>query len=454
MRIDGPVHFVGIGGAGQRATAELLLGQGVRVGGSDVNPSPILVDLAARGATVHTGHAASHLDPAARLVVVSSAVPEGNPEVAAARERGVEVVKNAELLRRIGAGRRTLAVAGTHGKTTTTSMLAWTCVQAGLDPACIVGGEVRNLGASGRAGDGPWFVVEADEYDRRFLALDPWVAVVLNLEPDHLDYYGSAEQLTAAFRQFVAAPPTDGCVVLCADDPGAAALAPAARAPVVTYGLEQGDWQAREIEVSTDATSFVIVHRGQAVARCTLRVVGLHNVRNALACCAAAAHAGVAPETTAAALGEFRGAGRRFELVGEAGGVAVISDYGHLPAEVRAVIAAARQRYPGRRLWAVFQPHTYARTRLWMAEFAAACREADEVRIVGAYVPSGRETVHADAETQELAEHAGAPYLPGQQAVPAALAPELRPGDVVLLIGAGDIDRAAGPLLAALGRAA
>ncbi|HEV7216262.1 MAG TPA: UDP-N-acetylmuramate--L-alanine ligase [Chloroflexota bacterium] len=450
--ITGPVHFIGIGGVGQRSAAELLLAQGVEVTGSDVQDSPALVALAARGAQIFVGHAAENLG-AARLVVVSSAVPEGNPEIGEARRRGVEVVKNAELERRVGLGRRTLAVAGTHGKTTTTSMLAWIFSQAGVDPTFIVGGEVRNLGVGGQAGRGPWFIVEADEYDRRFLSLDPWCAIVTSLEADHLDYYGSMEELVGAYRQFVARTPVAGRVILCADDAGARSLAAAATAPVQTYGTGVADWQAVEIEQAPEATRFVVTEHGQRRTRCTLRVPGLHNVRNALACFAAAAAAGISAEVTAAALAEFVGAGRRFELIGEAGGVTVINDYGHLPAEVRVTIASARQRYPGRRIWAVFQPHTYARTRLWMEEFAAACREADRSLVVGAYVPSGRESVQTDSETRELAARVGVPYLANRQELLPALLPQLRSSDVVLLIGAGDIYLAAEPLLQLLGAA-
>jgi len=381
-------------------------------------------------------------------------VPEGNPEIVAARQRGIEVVKNAELERRIGLGRRTVAVAGTHGKTTTTSMLAWIFTQAGVDPTFIVGGEVRNLGVGGHAGAGPWFVVEADEYDRRFLSLDPWCAIVTSMEADHLDYYGSMEQLAGAFQQFVARVPADGRVILCADDAGATSLADAATAPVECYGLGPADWQAVDVEPRPEATHFVVTNQGRRVATGVLRVPGLHNVRNALACFAAAAAAGIAPGVVAAALAEFQGAGRRFELMGEANGVTLINDYGHLPAEVRVTIASARQRYPDRRVWAVFQPHTYARTRLWMDEFATACREADRSLIVGAYVPSGRESVQTDSETQELALKIGVPYLANRQELLPALLPQLRSGDVVLLIGAGDIYLAAEPLLQQLSAAA
>jgi UDP-N-acetylmuramate--alanine ligase len=453
LALGGPVHFIGIGGVGQRAAAELLLAQGTAVTGSDVLDSATLRSLRERGARVFVGHDAANLG-AAVLVVVSSAVPEGNPEILEARRRGVEVVKNAELERRIGQGRRTVAVAGTHGKTTTTSMLAWIFTQAGLDPTFIVGGEVRNLGVSGQGGGGPWFVVEADEYDRRFLSLDPWCAIVTSMEADHLDYYGSMEQLVGAFRQFVARAPAGGRVILCADDAGAATLATAATAPVETYGTGPATWRAVDIEQRPATTRFTVTQGERPVATGTLRVPGLHNVRNALACFAAAASAGVAADVVAAALEQFQGAGRRFELIGERQGVTVVSDYGHLPAEVRVTIAAARQRYPGRRVWAVFQPHTYARTRLWMDEFAAACREADRSLVVGAYVPSGRESVQADSETRELAAKIGVPYLTDRQQLVPALTSQLRSGDVVLLIGAGDIYLAADPLLQHLGATA
>lgn len=450
--IVGPVHFIGIGGVGQRSAAELLLAQGLRVTGSDVLDSPALHSLTERGAQVVIGHATENLG-GAQLVVVSSAVPESNPEIVEARRRGIDVVKNAELERRIGLGRRTIAVAGTHGKTTTTSMLAWIFSQASMDPTFIVGGEVRNLGVGGHAGAGPWFIVEADEYDRRFLSLDPWCAIITSLEADHLDYYGSMDQLVDAFQQFVARSPASGRVIVCADDPGAMALTKAAAAPVESYGIGPAAWQAKGIEQAPDATCFVVAKDGQHVARCVMRVPGLHNVRNALACFAAAATAGIALDIVVAALATFQGAGRRFELNGEARGVAVLNDYGHLPAEVRVTIASARQRYPGRRVWAVFQPHTYARTRLWMDEFAAACREADRCLIVGAYVPSGRESVQSDAETRELAAKIGVPYLANRQELLPALFPELRSGDVVLLVGAGDLYLAAEPLLQRLGAA-
>jgi UDP-N-acetylmuramate--alanine ligase len=452
VAITGPVHFIGIGGVGQRSAAELLLAQGVAVSGSDLQDSPALHSLTTRGARVFVGHTAENLGNA-RLVVVSSAVPEGNPEVAAARQGGIEVIKNAELERRIGLGRRTIAVAGTHGKTTTTSMLAWIFTHAGADPTFLVGGEVRNLGVGGHAGGGPWFVVEADEYDRRFLSLDPWCTIVTSLEADHLDYYGSMEELVGAYRQFVARAPAAGRVILCADDAGARSLAAAATAPVETYGAGTGDWQAVEIEQTPEATRFVVARDGRHQASCALGVPGVHNVRNALACFAASAAAGISPEVTAAALAEFAGAGRRFELMGEAGGVTVVNDYGHLPAEVRVTIAAARQRYPQRRIWAVFQPHTYARTRLWMDEFAAACREADRSLVVGAYVPSGRESVQTDSETRELATRIGVPYLANRWELLPALLPQVQRGDVVLLIGAGDIYLAAEPLLQQLGAA-
>jgi UDP-N-acetylmuramate--alanine ligase len=333
-------------------------------------------------------------------------------------------------------------------------MLAWIFTQAGVDPTFIVGGEVRNLGVGGHGGAGPWFVVEADEYDRRFLSLDPWCAIVTSMEADHLDYYGSLEQLVRAFQQFVARTPPDGRVILCADDNGALTLAKAATAPVETYGTGPATWQAVDIEQAPEATRFWVAKDGYKVVACTLGVPGLHNVRNSLACFAASAAAGIASDDVASALAQFQGAGRRFELSGEAWGVAVLNDYGHLPAEVRVTIAAARQRYPGRRLWAVFQPHTYARTRLWMDEFAAACREADCALVVGAYVPSGRESVQTDGETRELAAKIGVPYLANRQELLPALLPALRPGDVVLLIGAGDIYLAAEPLLRQLERPA
>lgn len=450
--IRGPVHFVGIGGAAQRAAAELLLGWGVAVQGSDVVDSPALTALAARGARVYVGHAAVHVGEA-RLCVVSSAVPAGNPEVEEARRQRIPVLSNAELERLIGVGRRTLAIAGTHGKTTTTAMLAWTLVEAGLDPLALVGSEAVDLGGSSRPGRGTYFVIEADEYDRRFLALEPWAAAVLNVEPDHLDYYGTVDHLITAFRTFVERVPDDGFVMLCADDPGALALQEAvSRGRVQTYGIGQGDWQARAIRTGPEGSEFTVWHEEHAVVPCHVRMMGLHNVRNALASLAMAVSIGVAPLAAAGALERFRGTRRRFELADEAAGVVVVIDYGHHPTEIQATLAAARQRYPGRRLWLVFQPHTYARTQSLFDGFLASCREADEVMLVATYVPPGRERVRDDALTRELAQRLGGAYVESIGAVVDELARRLTAGDVVLLMGAGDINQVAEPLVKTLER--
>jgi UDP-N-acetylmuramate--alanine ligase len=384
-------------------------------------------------------------------VVVSAAVPETNLEVQAARAAGVEVIKNAELLRRIGANRTTLAIAGTHGKTTTTSMLAHMLVALGEDPTFVVGGVVRNLRRSGKAGKGRWFAVEADEYDRRFLSLTPWAAIITNMEMDHIDYFGSAAAMEQAFRDFAASVNPQGVVVLCADDPGASSLKTATICShVIEYGIENGGWRATAVSLTEDHTAFRLEHAGAAVATCRLLVPGRHNVLNATACLALIAAMGLDVPRAAEALGTFRGAGRRFDLIGQAGGVDVLTDYGHLPAEVRATLQAASQRYPHRRLQVAFQPHTYARTALLMDEFVTALRPAAPLRIVGAYVPPGREQLSHDAETRELANRLAVPYIAGRAALVNDLLPTLQPDDVVVLMGAGDIYLAAEPLLDAL----
>lgn len=447
--VHGPVHFIGIGGVGQRATAEVLLDQGIAVQGSDAQDSATLDDLRRRGATVFLGHESANVGNA-QLVVVSSAVPETNPEIVASRAKHIEVIKNAELLRRIGLGKKTLGVAGTHGKTTTTSMLAWILKSLNYEPTFVVGGVVRNLGCSGHAGNGDWFVVESDEYDRRFLSLDPWGIIVTNVEPDHIDFFGSVAAMEAAFQQFVARVPTDGIVVLCADDPGALALRTFASAPVATYGVNNGDWRAIAIERGTDRTTFIATFQNHAVAHCVLQVPGMHNVRNALACLALARAVGIDSQQAAQALTAFVGAGRRFDLIGSARGVSVLTDYGHLPTEIRATLESAHQRFPDNRLHVVFQPHTYARTRLLMDDFVTSLQDEPHRCIVGAYVPSGREQPNADVETRELARRLQAPYHAGRGALVDELLPDLQPGDVVLLIGAGDIHLAAQQLLDAL----
>ncbi len=439
------VHFVGIGGAGQRAVAELLLGRGSRVSGSDVQASAILDDLRQRGANVMVGHDARHLGDA-DMVVTSSAVPEVNPEIQAARLRGIPVLKNAEMLGRLMVGKRGIAVAGTHGKTTTASMLAWVVTDAGLDPDVVVGGEVRNLGCSGRGGSGEFFVIEADEYDRRFHAFHPEMAILTNVDVDHLDYYGSEDAMRASYRQFVRDLPVHGVLVACADNMGSRSLAGDVQAQTALYGLDaslEPDWTARNLDFQPDRTTFDAYHHGTAVGRFSLQIPGRHNVSNALAVIAVATHIGVSLPNLQSSLGTFQGVRRRMEVLGCTNETEVIIDYAHLPAELQVTIAAARQRHP-KRLWACFQPHTYARTELLMDEFVEAFDGSDLVVITGTYVPPGREVPHGDAAARELADRirsrtGACTYLATIPLLADYLTTHIQPRDTILLLGAGNI---------------
>jgi len=442
------VHLIGIGGAGLSAIAAVLLDRGHAVSGSDLRDSDVLRRLAGRGASVYTGH-----DPAraagADLVVASSAVPPDDPELRAARDRGRPVLHRGEMLRLLTAGRQCLAVAGTHGKTTTTAMLTLLLRAAGRDPSFIVGGDVPALGSSGHAGQGPHFCLEADEYDRTFLALHPTLAVVTNVEWDHVDCYPDPAAGRAAFAAFIARVAPQGAVFLCQDDPAAWGL-PRPAAPTQGYGLAPtAAWRAVDIACTPAETTFTVLHDGRPTGPFRLRVPGEHNVRNALAALAAAAWAGVDIGAAGPALAEFAGVQRRFTVLGTAGAVTLVDDYAHHPGEIRATLAAARQRFPGRRLVAVLQPHTYSRTRALGAEMGRALAAADLVLVTGVY--AAREPDPGDVSGAQVAAAVGRPagYVATLEEALPWLQARLAPGDVVLTLGAGDITALGPRLLAA-----
>lgn len=453
-------HIVGIGGAGMSAIARVLLGRGLRVSGSDLQPNTQTEALATEGITIYDGHAADHVE-GAELVVVSSAIPPTNPEWQAALARGIPVLKRADLLGRLMQGTRGIAVAGSHGKTTTTGLIAHILLEAGLDPTVIVGGTLPELGGNGRFGRGPHFVIEADEYDYTFLGLRPEIAVITNVEHDHPDLFPTAEAYRDAFRRFAALIPGGGRLVLCADDPGAAALAaellPAAF-EITTYGL--GDTQSG-LPLSVCAldarpnqmggTDFVVEIDGQTVGLARLRLPGLHNVRNALAALAVARALSIDFAQACRGLAGFGGVQRRFQVIGEVGGVTVIDDYAHHPTEIRATLAAARRRYPGRRLWAVWQPHTFSRTRLLLEEFAASFDQADRVIVLDIY--RSREAADPSLTSADVVArmpHPDAVLVAERRAAADYLLERLRPDDVVLTLGAGDGDAVGRWVLAGL----
>ncbi|MBN1954620.1 MAG: UDP-N-acetylmuramate--L-alanine ligase [Anaerolineae bacterium] len=453
---DKHIHFVGIGGAGLSAIARVLLEQGAAISGSDLFLSPVARALAQDGAQVYEGHHADHL-AGAELVVVSSAVPEGNVEVQAARAASIPVVGRAEVLGWMMAGRVGIAIAGTHGKTTTTGMVATILWEGGLDPTFIVGGVISGLETNARAGTGPHFVVEADEYDRAFLGLRPQVAVITNVEHDHPDCYPQFAHFRLAFADFVALLPPDGLLVVCRDDPVAAEIGAgmfAQQQPVVSYGLEEGAmWMGRELRPNpSGGTDFLVVRAGQALGEVRLRVPGRHNVLNALAALAVSDHLGVPFPTSRSALANFRGANRRFETKGEVDGVTVVDDYAHHPTEIQATLEAAHERFPNQPLWAVWQPHTYSRTRTLFAQFTRSFDRADHVLVLPIYAAREQDTLgvsHTDLAAA-MGEHPDARAVGSLEEALVVLGTEVMPHEVVLTMGAGDGDQVGEWLLTAL----
>ncbi len=449
-------HFVGIGGAGLSAIAKVLLESGWRVSGSDQQLSPLAQALAAQGARVDAGHAAAHVD-GADLVVISSAVPADNVEVQAARARGVPVLKRADFLGELMTDRAGVAVAGTHGKTTTTGLIAFMLDRAGLDPTFIVGGVLVDYGTNARAGAGRPFVIEADEYDHMFLGLRPAVAVVTNVEHDHPDVYPTVREMQEAFRAFADLLPPDGLLVACARDTYARRLIDERRAagrPALVYGLRrEDDFRADSLQLnSAGGYDFLVVRRGATLGLARNRLPGEHNVLNSLAALAVADHFGVDFNVARNALADYRGAGRRFEVKGEAHGVTVVDDYAHHPTEIKATLAAARRRFAARPLWVMFQPHTYSRTRALLADFATAFTDADHVIVVDIF--RSRETLDPTITAQDIVrrmQHRDAHYVPTLAEAADALTASLKAGDVLLTLGAGDSDWVAAEVLRRLG---
>lgn len=435
------IHLVGIGGAGLSAIAGLLLQQGHTVTGSDMQESAAVTRLRALGATVTIGHRAENItQPDA--VVISSAVSAANPEVVEAIARQIPVFKRPAWLGRMMAGKRGIAVAGAHGKTTTTAMIAFILSRAGLSPTYIIGGYVPQLAGNAAAGQSDWFVIEADEYDHTFLSLKPDFAVITNVERDHPDCYPTDESLFQAFADFAGLVPAGDHVLVCGDDPGGQTLL--THLPqAVTYGLEPGnEWQAANIRLNEQGGyTFEINHNGKIISAqpVSLRLPGLHNVRNGLAALIIAGRVGVPGDIAARALAEFGGTERRFELKGEAGGVTVIDDYAHNPTEIKTTLTAAKTRFAGRPIWAVFQPHTFSRTKLLLKQFPDALAPADHVLVLAIY-PSREKDDGSISGADIVAQmaHPDVHYAPTLAAAVAELEQRLAPGDVLITLGAGD----------------
>jgi len=435
------VHLVGIGGIGLSAIARVLRGWGYQVSGSDQQLTPLTEALAAEGITVYPGHMAAHVE-GADLIVISSAIREDNPEVLEAQRQGLPIVKREQFLGELTAGKITIAVAGTHGKTTTSAMIAWILSQAGLDPTFIVGGVMQNLGTNARAGQGAHFVVEADEYDRAFLGLHPGVAVLTALEHDHPDCYPTLEEMRAAFSAFLGQVDADGTLVVCGEDRESRDLAEKALDQgrrLETFGLDSTwDWWAEGVRLGNSA-AFEVWRKDHQLGMCALQIPGRHNVLNALAALAASNRVGVEFGVAAAALTRFRGTERRFEIKGTVSGVTVVDDYAHHPTEIEATLAAARLKYPGMPIWAVFQPHTYSRTATLLDEFAGAFGGAEHVVVTGIYAARESETLGVSGiDVVQKMDHPDAHYVETLQNAAAFLLERVQAGDVVITMGAGD----------------
>lgn len=445
------VHLIGAGGAGMSALARVLVAKGSRVSGSDIKGSKQLTALRAIGVRTAVGHRAANIDGAS-VIVVSSAIAPANPEILAAQDLGLPVLQRAQVLAMLMRERRGIAVAGTHGKTTTTSMIAMALRRAGLDPSFLIGGDVNEIGTNAHHGAGEWLVAEADESDGSFLWLTPDVAVVTNIEADHLDYYRNVSQIMEAFSAFVANVRPGGSVVVCADDAGAMRAVRGASCNIVTYGLEPGStWAGTVTERGPDGTRVHVERDGVTMGELRLAVSGDHNVRNALAALAVAGLAGADPTAAAEELASFGGVARRFELRGRAGGVSVVDDYAHHPTELRATLAGARDR-GYQRLIAVFQPHRFSRTAAMGKELGAALSAADLVVVTDVYgageapVPGVNGKMVLDGLLEETGR-AIAAYLPARRDIAPFVASRVRPGDLVLTLGAGDVTMLAGDIL-------
>ncbi len=437
------VHFTGIGGSGMNGIAIILLGLGYRVSGSDLRASAVTEKLTALGATCYTGHSRSYLGDA-ELVVASTAIPADNVELVEAKERGLPVAHRGEMLAWLMNRQKGIAVAGAHGKTTTTSMLALVMEKNQVQPTIVIGGELTEIGGNAKLGRGEYMVAEADESDGSFLKLDPFIEIITNVEDDHLDYYKNMDNILAAFRQFLAKVPENGLAVVCLDDPRLRELLADYRRPCQTYALEYpgADYTLKNMRLGCDISAGDVYYQDEYIGTLRLKVHGRHNLSNALAVVAAGRFIGLSFEAIASVLENFTGAGRRFQLTGEVNGIRVIDDYAHHPTEIKATLKAAAQLKTGR-VTAVFQPHRYTRTAILGERFGEAFKDADIIIISNLYSAGEHPVEGVSAQTiiSAIERHDGREviYLPTKTEIVNFLAQTVCPGDMVLTMGAGDI---------------
>ena len=438
------IHFVGIGGIGMSGIAEVLLNLGYKVSGSDLRESDTTERLRGLGGEICIGHAADNLANV-DVVVTSTAVQGDNPEVIEAKRRMVPVIPRAEMLAELMRMKYGIAIAGTHGKTTTTSMVATVLTHAGIDPTIVIGGKLNTLGSNAKLGQGKFLVAEADESDGSFLTLSPTIAVVTNIDADHLDYYtGGLEEIKDTFVSFINKVPFYGLAVLCLEDRNITEVIPRIKKRFMTYGLSsQADLRATHVKLDGFNTSFTAHYKGYRLGEINFRMPGAHNVLNALACTAVALELDVPFDKIQEGFAAFGGVGRRFTVKGDKNGIMVVDDYGHHPAEIRATLAAARNGWPERRLVVAFQPHRYSRTKELFNDFVTCFYDADVLVLTDIYAASEQpiEGVSAERLAEEVRRHGqrDVTYIPDRLALPDHLANVVTEGDIVITMGAGNI---------------
>src|SRR5512139_2735424 len=447
------IHFVGIGGSGMSGIAEVLLNLGYHVSGSDLRETEVTKRLISLGCDISYGHRKENVKEA-DVVVVSSAVRRGNPEVEIAEQRLIPVIPRAEMLAELMRMKVGIAIAGTHGKTTTTSLISTVLAAGGLDPTVVIGGRLNSIGSNARLGQGDFLVAEADESDGSFVKLMPTIAVVTNIDADHLDYYSGIDEIKEAFLSFLDKLPFFGLAVLCLDHPNVQSLIPRLKKRFTTYGLTtQADYQAKEIVFDEFSTTFDVLHQRKEVGRLRLQMPGIHNVYNALATVATAFEFDIPFRVVQESLGDFKGIQRRFQIKGEKKGILVVDDYGHHPVEIMATLKAARSGWK-RRVVAVFQPHRYSRTQALFKEFLSAFYDADVLVLTDIY-PAGEDRIEG-VEAKSLFEgireygHKDVTYIPNKREIAEHLLRIVKPGDLVMTLGAGDITQISDELLSLL----
>ena len=435
-------HFTGIGGSGMSGLAEILLAQGFAVSGSDMQDSPVVQRLRSLGATIYLGHATAHVPAACSSLVYSSAIPDSNPELVEAQRRSIPVIRRADILAELMRLKFGVAVAGSHGKTTTTSLCAAILDNAGLDPTVIIGGLVKSIGSGGKLGSGDFLVAESDESDRSFLSLKPTVAIVTNIDLEHLGAYESVADLESSFEQFVSAVPFYGLAILCIDNPRVRELASRYRGRKLTYGVsEDADLRATNFTFEAGCTTFSVLRGEDDLGVIQLAMPGKHIALNSLAAIAVALEFDVPFSVIQQALSSFSGVGRRLELVATVGGISIIDDYGHHPTEIKATLQAVRDAWPHRKIQVLFQPHRYTRTRDSFTDFLTAFDQADRVAIVPIY-PAGEAAIEGISAERLVAEmsHPDCCYLTSVDAlIPHALQETAGSDDIILCLGAGSV---------------